>query len=183
MIAPIVATRTRSVSFIVLWAGPGLALPVVELQQTEDMMRAEREPATKIAREVKLEREVITALRAARSERELAQLAAHGGRARAITGRSARARGRRRLDRRQGRRRPGPRGFAGTSTTIRPRRSRTSRCPVLAVNGGMDMQVAREAEPAGDPERAGESWQPGLRDHRASGLQPPVSTDPDRRSL
>jgi uncharacterized protein len=141
MIAPIVATRTRSVAFIVLWAGPGLAMPVVELQQTEDMMRAERAPANKIAREVKLETEVITALRAAHSERELSS--------------SLRAAVERALSPADLRELGDVAGWVDAkvketwtpwlrwyldydpATTLAK-----VACPVLAVNGGMDMQVA-----------------------------------------
>jgi pimeloyl-ACP methyl ester carboxylesterase len=71
-IAPMVAARSPAVAFIVLWAGPGLSLPDIVVQQTEDILRAEREPAAKIAREVTLERQVVIALRAAASAQDMA---------------------------------------------------------------------------------------------------------------
>jgi alpha-beta hydrolase superfamily lysophospholipase len=72
VIAPMVATRLRAVAFIVLWAGPGLSLLDIVVQQTEDIMRVEREPAAKIAREVTLERQALIALRAAASAQDMA---------------------------------------------------------------------------------------------------------------
>ncbi len=141
LIAPMVAARTRAVAFIVLWAGPGLGMPAVMLRQTEDLLHAEGTPPAQIAREVALEREAIHALGGAHSAPELA--------------RNLRAAVEQTLS-------PGELrefGDVGGWVDAKVKELWTPwlrwyleydpaatlakvRCPVLAVNGGMDMQVA-----------------------------------------
>src|SRR5262249_26381949 len=41
IVAPLVASRDPDVAFIVLWAAPGLPMSVVDIEQTEQMMRAD----------------------------------------------------------------------------------------------------------------------------------------------
>lgn len=128
LIAPMVALRTRDVAFIVLWAGPGLAMPEVDLQQTADMMRAEGAPRTAISDEVDHERRVLAALRVARTEAELRTAL------RAIVADDAWITAKVKQNWT-----PWLRWYldydpAATLAKVR--------CPVLAVNGAMDTQVA-----------------------------------------
>jgi dienelactone hydrolase len=128
LIAPMLAARTRDVAFIVLWAGPGLAMPEVDLQQTADMLRAEGATAAAIDTAVDHERRVIAALRAAKTEAEL-RTALH-----AIVADDGWVDGKVKENWS-----PWLRWYldydpAATLAKVR--------CPVLALNGGLDTQVA-----------------------------------------
>ncbi|HUJ60631.1 MAG TPA: alpha/beta hydrolase [Kofleriaceae bacterium] len=128
IIAPMVAAQTRDVAFIVLWAGPALPMPEVDVQQTGDMMRAEGAPEAAVASEVSRERRVMAALATAHSEAELrAALRAISDDPAWIDARVADTWS------------PWLRWYldydpAATLAKLR--------CPVLALDGSLDMQVA-----------------------------------------
>jgi uncharacterized protein len=71
LIAPMVAVRDKRVAFIVLWAGPGVPLDQVIVQQVGDIGRAEGAKPDEVAREVALEKAAFRAMHRARTEDEL----------------------------------------------------------------------------------------------------------------
>jgi dienelactone hydrolase len=72
VIAPLVAVRDRTVAFIVLWAAPGLPMEAVDLQQTADMLRAGGASVDAVEHQVALERTVLAALRTTTTDRDFA---------------------------------------------------------------------------------------------------------------
>jgi hypothetical protein len=63
-----VAAKDHAVSFIVLWAAPGLPMETVDLAQTDQMLRADGAPADVIARKVLLERTMLASLRSSHDD-------------------------------------------------------------------------------------------------------------------
>jgi len=119
-----VAARNHDVAFVVLWAGPGLPLPEVDLEQTGDIVRADGGDADA---EVALEKQMIAALRASTSEAEFRT------KLRAIKNDDAWIAGK--VDENWS---PWIRWYldydpAATLAKVR--------CPLLAINGGTDVQV------------------------------------------
>jgi pimeloyl-ACP methyl ester carboxylesterase len=128
LIAPMLAARTRDVAFIVLWAGPGLPLVDVVLQQAADILRAEgTQPAT-IDEQLDHERRAFAALRVAKTDAEL-HAALH-----AIVADDAW------VDAKQ--KEIGSAWMRWYLDYDPAATLRKVRCPVLAINGGLDMQVA-----------------------------------------
>lgn len=134
MIAPLVATREKRVAFIVLWAGPGIPLDQVIVQQSREIALAEGYPPAKIAHDDKVQKQIWGAWHRAKDraalEAELAKLVAHEPDVK------------------------DPKAFAAESAArmfspwllgyrdYDPAKTLAKvRVPILAINGGMDMQV------------------------------------------
>lgn len=66
MIAPIVASRNPNVKFIVLMAGPGIPIAQLYAQQIEDAMKLAGAPADKVAKKTATNLKVFTAMKDAR---------------------------------------------------------------------------------------------------------------------
>lgn len=140
LIAAMIAARDPQIAFAVLWATPGLRLPEVGIAQTADMMRAEGAPADVVERLRKAERIVMTAFAAATSADDF------GARIREGVQRGLSAEDRRELGDLDawiaGKVRENWTAWMRWYLSYDPQRTLASvKCPVLAVNGSLDMQV------------------------------------------